>query len=126
MTQVRLQRALLAASMILGSTLAAGPGAAVIAPSLSARQTVCAGQGVPGWILVDDSWNPTACGNPTSISYNVWTLERFDDKPVGAQMRACFGPVPPGWRIEKAAWDPTACGYPTSISDNVMTIKRVN
>ncbi|MBK6877863.1 MAG: hypothetical protein IPG99_15820 [Ignavibacteria bacterium] len=51
---------------------------------VSETQWVCAGQIPNGWVKINDSWNPTTCGNPTSISYNVWLIERYDDKPIGS------------------------------------------
>jgi hypothetical protein len=119
-----------AAAIILVALTACGgptpPPARAQAASIDNVQSVCAGQVPTGWIKINDSWNPTTCGNPTSISYNVWTIERYDNKPAGAQMRACFGSVPNGWAMVGSTWDPTACGHPTSISNNVMTIRRLN
>lgn len=89
-------------------------------------QNICAGQIIKGWILVNDSWNPTICGKPTSIVYNVWTIARYDNQPVGSIMQACSGPAPSGWAVIGTRWDPTACGHPSNIIDNVMTIKRLN
>jgi hypothetical protein len=89
-------------------------------------QTVCAGQVPVGWIKTNDAWNPTTCGKPTSIVYNVWTIERYSTKPIGAVMQACAGAVPPGWAMIGNAWNPNMCGHPTSIVNNVMTIKRLN
>jgi hypothetical protein len=91
-------------------------------------QSMCAGGAVPsGWILVNDQWNPTSCGNPTSIVYNVWIIDRYDDKPVGSVMSACAAaPTPSGWIIVNTQWNPTTCGHPTSIVNNVKQIRRVN
>lgn len=89
-------------------------------------QDVCAGNVPPGWIVVNDRWDPTSCGSPSTITYNVWTITRYDNEPIGAVMRACTGVVPGGWVVVNFQWDPTACGHPSSISDNVMTIQRLN
>ena len=88
---------------------------------------ICSTSPVPeGWIKVDDHWNPTSCGNPTSIQYNVWTIARYDDKPIGARMTVCSSTPPPiGWVVVGTAWDPTKCGHPTSIIQNMNIIKRV-
>ncbi len=94
--------------------------------TISETQAVCAGPIPSGWIKVNDAWNPTVCGNPSNISYNVWTIERYDNKPVGSTMQACAAPVPSGWAIVGSNWNPTACGHPSSISNNRMTIKRLN
>lgn len=88
--------------------------------------TICAGQVPTGWIKIDDDWNPLRCGNPTSISYNVWTIARYDKQPVGMVMRVCAGVVPSGWVKIDSSWNPQDCGHPTRISDNVMTIRRTN
>jgi hypothetical protein len=89
-------------------------------------QTVCAGQLPNGWVKVNDSWNPTTCGNPHTISYNVWEIERYDDKPVGYIMTICNQSIPNGWVKISDSWNPTCCGHPSSISNNVIQIKRLN
>ena len=86
---------------------------------------VCAGQVPAGWIKTNDEWNPTVCGNPSTIVYNVWTIERYDNKPVNNVMTACEGAVPAGWAKLNGTWNPTRCGYPSAIVNNVMTIKRL-
>ena len=89
-------------------------------------QQVCAGQIVAGWIQTNDNWDPTTCGKPTSITYNVWTIRRYDILPVGSEMVVCAGSVPTGWVKVGEHWDPTSCGHPTSIFGNMMTIKRLS
>jgi hypothetical protein len=89
-------------------------------------QNVCAGSVTPGWIKINDAWNPTVCGNPATIAYNVWTLQQLSDQPVGAVIHACKGPVPSGWAIVGSAWNPTVCGHPASNQPNVMVIKRLD
>lgn len=92
----------------------------------AATETVCARQAPSGWIKVDDAWNPTICGKPTSKTYNVWIIEQYSDKPVGAVMSACSGPAPAGWVVVDSHWNPTVCGRPANDQSNVMTIKRLN
>jgi hypothetical protein len=88
-------------------------------------QNVCAGSLPPGWIKINDAWNPTVCGNPATITYNVWTLQQLSDQSLGAIIHACSGAVPSGWAIVGAAWNPTVCGHPTINQTNVMAIKRL-
>jgi hypothetical protein len=66
------------------------------------------------------------CGNPARIAYNVWTIQRFDDQPMGAVIHACKGVVPSGWAIVGTLWNPTVCGRPGANQLNVMAIKRLN
>jgi hypothetical protein len=89
---------------------------------------VCADSPIPiGYIKTNDHWDPTKCGNPSSIVPNVWTLTRYIDKPVGTTLDVCAGaPVPPGWVVVGARWNPTACGQPSDIVDNVQQIQRVS
>jgi hypothetical protein len=94
--------------------------------TIQQTQNVCSGSVPTGWIKINDAWNPTVCGNPTNITYNVWTIEQFIDQPVGAILHACRGPVPPGWSIVGTGWNPTVCGHPTTNQPNVMAIKRLN
>ncbi len=89
-------------------------------------QNVCAGSVPPGWIKINDAWNPTVCGKPSNISYNVWTIQRFTEQPVGAVIHACEGSVPLGWAIVGTLWNPTVCGHPSANQPNVMAIKRLN
>lgn len=89
---------------------------------------VCAGSPIPhGYIKTNDHWDPTKCGNPSSIVPNVWTLTRYIDKPVGTTLEVCAGAsAPPGWVVVGTRWNPTACGQPSDIVDNVQQIQRVN
>jgi len=89
---------------------------------------ICASGPIPaGWIKVNDHWNPTSCGNPSSIVYNVITIERFNDKPIGSLMGVCAAaPTPNGWVDVDTRWEPTACGHPANIVHNMKTIRRVN
>jgi hypothetical protein len=91
-------------------------------------QNICAGSPVPaGWIKTNDHWDPTQCGDPTSIVYNVWTIVRFDNQPVGTILAVCAdAPTPAGWADVGTRWDPTSCGHPTSIVQNIKQIKRLN
>ena len=89
-------------------------------------QNVCAGSVPPGWIKINDAWNPTVCGKPTGVAYNVWTMQRFTDQPTGAIIHACRGAVPVGWAIVGTLWNPTVCGHPSANQPNVMAIKRLN
>lgn len=88
---------------------------------------ICAGDPVPAsYIWVDDRWDPSQCGNPSSITYNVWTVEKYGDKPVGSTMSACdAAPTPTGWVKISDKWDPQRCGHPSSNIKNVKTIKRL-
>jgi hypothetical protein len=89
---------------------------------------ICRGSPIPlGWIKVNDDWSPTSCGNPSSLTYNVWYIERYDDKPVGSTMRVCSSAsTPPGWVDINYDWSPTSCGHPSSITNNVKYIRRVS
>jgi hypothetical protein len=89
---------------------------------------VCAGSPIPsGYIKTNDHWDPTKCGNPSSIDYNVWTLTRYIDKPVGTIMDVCANaPVPQGWVVIGTRWDPTSCGHPSAIDQNIKRIQRVS
>lgn len=88
--------------------------------------TICAGQIPAGWIKIDDHWNPTSCGNPTLISYNVFTIAQYNNQPVGMVMRACAGAVPSGWVKTESRWNPQSCAHPVRNSENEMVIRRIN
>jgi hypothetical protein len=88
-------------------------------------QNVCEGSVPPGWIKVNDSWSPTVCGKPTSIIYNVWSVQALGAQPIGAIMYACSSSPPPGWVLISQMWNPTVCGHPSAQQPNVMAIKRL-
>ena len=92
------------------------------------QQEICRNGPVPaGWIEVNDRWDPTVCGKPNFITYNVWILWRYDVWPVGSQLFVCSSaPTPSGWQQIETHWDPTACGRPQSTTvKNIKTIKRL-
>lgn len=89
-------------------------------------QWVCAGQMPTGWLKIGGQWNPTTCGNPTTIYENVWLIERYDNKPVGTVMTICAQQIPSGWVKISGGWNPTMCGSPSTIQENVIQIKRLN
>ncbi len=95
-------------------------------PASAEIQNICAGSVPPGWVVINDSWSPTTCGNPVSMVYNVATIERYDNKTKGSVMQACLGPVPAGWAMVGSRWNPSVCGHPASMIDNVMTIRKLN
>ncbi|MBF8186830.1 hypothetical protein ITP53_13970 [Nonomuraea sp. K274] len=95
------------------------------APANAAVGTVCAWSVPAGWVKTNDQWDPTRCGNPTAIVNNVWTIETYYDKNIGAVMNVCRGWVPTGWTTISSRWDPTRCDHPTAIYDNVYTIRRL-
>jgi hypothetical protein len=88
-------------------------------------QNVCAGPVPSGWIKVNDSWSPTVCGKPTSIIYNVWSVQALSAQPIGALIYACSSSPPPGWVLVSQMWNPTVCGHPSAQQPNQMAIKRL-
>ena len=89
---------------------------------------ICCGSSVPsGWIKVNDHWDPTRCGDPSSIVYNVCTIQRYDNKPVGSVLNVCAdAPTPGGWVVVNTSWNPTRCGHPSSIVHNMKQIRRIS
>ena len=105
-----------------GSGSGSGSGGAFHPP-----MEVCSGAPVPsGYIKVDDKWEGTSCGSPSSITtYNVWVLYYYADHPVGWEMEVCSdAPTPRGWVDAGRSWNGTKCGHPTRDVDNVKTIRR--
>ena len=91
-------------------------------------QNICADSPIPaGWIVVDDHWDPTMCGNPAEVECNVRTIHKINALPAGTTISACsYAPTPAGWVEIGTKWDPTACGLPQDPSvRNVKIIKRL-
>lgn len=95
------------------------------------RDIICRGAQIPtGWILVDDTRSTDMCGgsNPAVVNmYNVWAIERFDNKPVGATMQVCAAALTPaGWVVEDVFRSREHCGHPDDpFVANVKRIRRV-
>ncbi len=100
--------------------------APLVLGAIMRTQNVCAGSVAAGWIKINDAWNPTVCGKPATITYNVWTIQQLNDQPVGAIIHACKGAIPTGWTVVGTAWNPTVCGHPAANQSNVMVIRRLN
>ena len=95
----------------------------------STYTTICKGTPIPsGYLIVNDSWDPTTCGKPsTNTTYNVQTIMKVSDYPLGAALRVCAGQTIPGnWKIVSTLWDGTSCGYPSMEVDNVAIVARQN
>ena len=67
----------------------------------------------------------SVCGKPTSIIYNVWSVQALGAEPLGAVIYACSSSPPPGWVLVSQMWNPTVCGHPSAQQTNVMAIKRM-
>ena len=96
-----------------------------------ARTTICRGSAIPaGWVLVDDMREPTMCGGENASvlnAYNVWAIERFDNRAVGTTIDVCASAITPdGWQLVDVFRDKDACGHPNdAFVANVKRIRRV-
>jgi hypothetical protein len=114
-------------------TPAPAGGASASAPSEGAppappeTRTLCAGEAVPaGFVKVNDSWDPARCGKPAAETWNVWTVQRYDDRPVGFVMDQCTeAAIPEGWVLVAMRSVPEACGHPKGAATNVAKVRRV-
>lgn len=116
-------RHLLLMSVLLASFVAfAATNTLAQAPQIT---TICAGSQVPaGWVHVNDYWDPTTCGRPFQIVYNVWVIQNLQGMPRGSRVVACYTQPPPtGWGIQDHYWNPLTCGHPVAIVDNEMIIQ---
>lgn len=95
------------------------------------RTTICRGAPIPaGWILVDDMREPTMCGGSNSSAlnaYNVWAIERFENRVVGTVIDVCASAITPdGWQLVDMFRDKDACGHPNdAFVANVKRIRRM-
>lgn len=94
------------------------------------RKLVCRGAVIPkGWILVDDTRDASMCqgANPAMVnSWNVWAIERYDNRPVGTVVAVCASaPTPLNWEMVDVYRDKDVCGHPNDpFEANVKLIKR--
>jgi hypothetical protein len=127
-----MHRSLLCAVLLLAGAALPSSAEAQQRPGRGERRIVCRGATVPaGWILVDDLRDRTMCSgeNPAILRmYNVWALERIDDRPVGTVIQACSAaPTPAGWELVDVFRDPSSCGHPADpFIANVKRIRRAS
>src|SRR5947199_10516674 len=98
--------------------LLASHGALAITPSES---TNCQDVPVPtGWVVVNKTWNRNTCGHPTTPQGNVWTIEKFDNLPVGTPLTICgSSAIPSGWIPTSFDWNPQVCGAQYSTEHGI-------
>ncbi len=95
------------------------------------RQLICRGGAIPeGWVLVDDVRDPSQCegSNPSALRlYNVWVIERYDDRMVGTVIDICAAtPIPDGWALVDVYRAKELCGHPdAALTVNVKRIRRI-
>ena len=96
--------------------------------AMAQRETICAGTPIPtGWVRVNDFNDFLTCGHPFNpFIYNVWVIERIDNKFRGDTIVACNGTPPAGWGVKNRFWDPLSCGHPAAIVDNMMILECLN
>jgi len=89
---------------------------------------ICYDSPIPsGWIKVNDYYNPTSCGNPRQISYNVYQIRKYDELPKNSILEVCYdATMPAGWVINSKKWDPTRCGHFNQNSNNIFIIIKIN
>lgn len=111
--------------------IAAGARLPGAANAYANRRLICRGGSIPdGWLLVDDVRDPNACGgpNPSVVRmYNVWVIERIDDRMVGTVIDVCAAtPVPEGWELVDIFRAKELCGHPDDVlAVNVKRIRRI-
>jgi hypothetical protein len=92
---------------------------------------ICRGAAIPaGWILVNDMRSTTTCGgdNPAALSaYNVWVIQRYDDRPVNSTLEVCaVAQTPEGWTMIDIYRRNDRCGRTADpFTVNVKRIRRV-
>jgi hypothetical protein len=93
-------------------------------------ERACAGTTRPGWARIDDQADPASpCKtNDPKNPYNVWLIEKLDDRPRGSTVEICRVPVVPmRWYMAQSKWDGTRCGHPKERGpDNIMVIRRAH
>lgn len=94
--------------------------------------TLCSNAAAPeGYFKVNDRWDPTSCGDPTSLLVkNISIYQRYDNKEIGSRMSICINqqgrPLPAEWSQIDTGFNGSSCGSPRpGLSDNVQTVQRI-
>lgn len=127
-----MRRSLLCAALLLAGAALPSSADAQQRAARGERRIVCRGAAIPaGWILVDDLRDRSMCSgeNPAILRmYNVWAIERIDNRAVGTVIQVCAAaPTPAGWELVDVFRDPSSCGHPTEpFTANVKRIRRAS
>ena len=130
LTTILIGTCVLSALLSCSKTPSSSSSGSVSPPASSAEaRRICANTPISqGWILVNKHRVIGGdCGNPPPDIYNVWEIERYDDKPINSTMTACIVQVPTNWVRIDTYFDPVRCGYRpgSGTAHNVMRIQRV-
>jgi len=91
------------------------------------QKNICRGDPVPaGWVIANKTWNRNTCGSPHTAQVNVWTIEKYDNLPVGTSLVVCASSraYPDGWLPTSFKWNPAVCGAQFSTqTDTYNTVK---
>lgn len=124
--------ALLALAASAGSTAAQAPQRPAGQPQARTarpeRQVICRGAAIPtGWLLVDNLKDRSMCGGENSAvynAYNVWAIERHDNRPAGSEMTVCASAqTPAGWTVVDVFRQVDVCGHPSDPF--IVNVKRI-
>ena len=82
-----------------------------------------------GWAVTDDVRDRQMCNgnNPTTLNlYNVWVIERYDNRPAGSVIDVCAAvPTPAGWVLVDVFRNKERCGHPEDMfAVNMKRIRR--
>lgn len=92
------------------------------------NREICANNQTPnGWAVVDQFWDPTKCGNPSTRTNNVHEIANLSLVPVGTTLEICASEsLPSGFSEVRTYLNRTVCGRPSigSGPDNVRVIRR--
>lgn len=92
------------------------------------EKNICRGDPVPaGWVIANKTWSRSTCGSPRTPQVNVWSIEEYDNLPVGTPLTICASSrVPNGWVPTTWQWNPSVCGAQFSTQTdayNTVTIR---
>jgi hypothetical protein len=89
------------------------------------KVTTCSGYVPDNFLKVDFYPQSYRCGLDYNTStYNMWTIQRYNDKSIGTTLKACAGFTPTGWTRLSISSSSTQCGRGTGLYDNIWTLRR--
>jgi hypothetical protein len=91
------------------------------------QKTICQNTAVPaGWVVVNKTWSRATCGNPATPQGNVWTIDEYDNLPVGTPLTICSSSsIPSGWLPTSFDWNPQVCGAQFSTDHGLFNTEKI-
>ncbi len=88
------------------------------------KKQICFTQPVPENFILINRFQGHLEGCDDNHRFNVFEIQRGDNRPAGEILEACHRDVIPGWELVEKFRDPERCGPANGVAPNMMRIRK--